>query len=138
MNDSKCLLVLKTPQHLSKAQIESLTDLITPTAEALGAEPMVLGSGFEVELQTGSQALLERVCVALEEIAAQGRMPEVNVAEIAPQALNARPTGLNARPANPSKVNVVEDATKAGSSRVRTLSDGSEVLDVFVKDLFNG
>lgn len=97
MNDSKCLLVLKTAQHLSKAQIESLTDLITPTAEALGAEPMVLGSGFEVELRTGSSALLERVCVALEEIAAQGRAPEVNEAQIAPQSLNARQTGLNSR-----------------------------------------
>jgi hypothetical protein len=97
MNDSKCLLVLKTPQHLSKAQIESLTDLITPTAEALGAEPMVLGSGFEVELQTGSQALLERVCVALEALVAQGQPPEVSDAQIAPQALNARPTGLNSR-----------------------------------------
>lgn len=90
MNDSKCLLVLKTAQHLSKAQIESLTDLITPTAEALGAEPMVLGSGFEVELQTGSQALLERVCVALEALVAQGQPPEVSEAQIAPQALNAR------------------------------------------------
>ena len=98
MNDSKCLLVLKTAQHLSKAQIESLTELITPTAEALGAEPMVLGSGFDVELQTGSQALLERVCVALEEIAQQGRAPEVSEAQIAPQALNARPSGLNSRP----------------------------------------
>lgn len=98
MNDSKCLLVLKTAQHLSKAQIESLTDLITPTAEALGAEPMVLGSGFDVDLHTGSGALLERVCLALEEIAAQGRAPEVSEAQIAPQALNARPTGLNARP----------------------------------------
>lgn len=91
MNDSKCLLVLKTRQHLSKAQIESLTDLITPTAEALGAEPMVLGSGFDVELHTGSQALLERVCVALEALVAQGQPPEVSEAQIAPQALNARP-----------------------------------------------
>lgn len=90
MNDSKCLLVLKTTQHLSKAQIESLTDLITPTAEALGAEPMVLGSGFDVELRTGSQALLERVCVALEALVAQGQPPEVSEAQIAPQALNAR------------------------------------------------
>jgi len=100
MNDYKCLLVLKTTQHLSKAQIESLTDLITPTAEALGAEPMVLGSGLDVELRIGSQALLERVCVALEEIAAQGRLPEVSMAENAPQALNARrtETGLNSRP----------------------------------------
>lgn len=97
MNDSKCLLVLKTAQHLSKLQIESLTDLIMPTAEALGAEPMVLGSGFDVDLHKGSHALLERVCAALEEIAAQGRAPEVSEAQIAPQALNARPTGLNTR-----------------------------------------
>lgn len=94
MNDSKCLLVLKTAQHLSKLQIESLTELITPTAEALGAEPMVLGSGFDVELQMGSSALLERVCAALEEIAQQGRVPEVNVAEIAPQSLNAMHTPI--------------------------------------------
>lgn len=97
MNDSKCLLVLKTAQHLSKAQIESLTELITPTAEALGAEPMVLGSGFEVELHTGTSALLERVCVALEALVKQGEPPEVSEAEIAPQALNARSTGLNTR-----------------------------------------
>lgn len=100
MSDSKSLLVLKIAQHLSKVQIESLTDLITPTAEALGAEPMVLGSGFDVELHTGSQALLERVCVALEEIAAQGRVPEVSEAQNAPQSLNARPTGLNSRTPN--------------------------------------
>lgn len=93
MNDSKCLLVLKTAQHLSKLQIESLTDLITPTAEALGAEPMVLGSGFEVDLHTGSQALLERVCVALEALVRQGEPPQVNEAQIAPQALNARRGG---------------------------------------------
>jgi hypothetical protein len=99
MNDSKCLLVLKTAQHLSKAQIESLTDLITPTAEALGAEPMVLGSGFDVELRTGTDALLERVCVALEALVKQGEPPEVSEAQIAPQALNARPTGLNTREA---------------------------------------
>jgi len=97
MNDSKCLLVLKTAQHLSKAQIESLTELITPTAEALGAEPMVLGSGFDVELRTGTDALLERVCVALEALVAQGQPPEVSEAQIAPQSLNARPTGLNSR-----------------------------------------
>lgn len=100
MSDSKCLLVLKTAQHLSKAQIESLTELITPTAEALGAELMVLPAGVDVELQMGSSALLERVCVALEEIAQQGRAPEVSDAQIAPQALNARPTGLNNRTPN--------------------------------------
>ena len=97
MNDSKCLLVLKTAHHLSKAQIESLTDLITPTAEALGAEPMVLGSGFEVELLTGSQALLERVCVALEALVRQGEPPEVGDAPQERPVLNSRPTGLNSR-----------------------------------------
>jgi hypothetical protein len=99
MNDSKCLLVLKTAQHLSKAQIESLTDLITPTAEALGAEPMVLGSGFDVELQTCSHALLERVCVALEALVKQGEPPELSEAQEALQkpVLNARPQGLNTR-----------------------------------------
>lgn len=97
MNDSKCLLVLKTAQHLSKAQIESLTELITPTAEALGAEPMVLGSGFDVELQTGSQALLERVCVALEALVKQGEPPEVSAEQVEAPVLNRRPSGLNSR-----------------------------------------
>lgn len=111
MNDSKGLLVLKTSQHLSKAQIESLTELILPTAEALGVEPMVVGSGFDVELQSGTHALLERVCVALEEIAAQGRAPELSEAQNAPQGLNARRTesGLNSRPS------------------------GEEMIDAFVK-----
>lgn len=98
MNDSKFLLVLKTAQHLSRAQIESLTELITPTAEALGAEPMVLGSGFDVELKMGSEALLLRVCEALEKIAAQGEAPDVIVADTARQGLNARPSSLNSRP----------------------------------------
>jgi hypothetical protein len=60
---------------------------------------MVLGSGFDVELHTGSQALLERVCAALEALVKQGEPPEVSEAQIAPQALNARPTGLNTREA---------------------------------------
>lgn len=73
--------------------IDSLLEVITPTAEALGVEPLVLPAGVDVELQTGHHALLERVCVALEEIAAQGRATEVSEAQIAPQALNARPSG---------------------------------------------
>lgn len=97
MNDCKSLLVLRTNQHLSKAQIESLTDLITPTADALGAEPMVLGSGFDAELKTGTSAILSRIADALEALVRQGEPPNVNEAEIAPQALNARPTGLNTR-----------------------------------------
>ena len=84
--------------------------VITPTADQLGLEPMVLDGGADIRIENGRDALLERVCVALEEIAAQGRMPEVSEAQIAPQALNARqpseheivqalskPSGLNTR-----------------------------------------
>lgn len=113
MNDSKNssngLLVLRIPQVLGKETVQLLTDHITPIADQLGLEPMVLDGGAYIRIENGRDALLERVCVALEEIAAQGRMPEVNVAEIAPQALNARQpseiidairgaaTGLNTR-----------------------------------------
>lgn len=105
MNDSKNssngLLVLKLSAHVSDKTLADLTEVIRPTAEALGVEPMVLSPGVEVEPQMGSSALLERVCVALEEIAQQGRAPELSEPQAAPQALNARPTGLNARPVNP-------------------------------------
>lgn len=107
MSESKGLLVLKLSTSATDETLAKLTEVIRPTADTLGVEPMVLPAGVDVELQMGSSALLERVCVALEEIAAQGRAPEVNVAEIAPQALNARLEGqgyqpfagaLNARP----------------------------------------
>lgn len=114
MNDSKNssngLLVLKLSGMASDKTIADLTEVIRPTADTLGVEPMVLPAGVDVELRMGSSALLERVCVALEEIAAQGRTPEVSEAQIAPQGLNARhpseaeivaalsrPTGLNTR-----------------------------------------
>jgi hypothetical protein len=94
MNDSKNssngLLVLRIPQVLGKETVQILTDHITPIADQLGLEPMVLDGGADIRIENGRDALLERVCVALEEIAAQGRIPEVNVDEIAPQALNAR------------------------------------------------
>src|ERR1700712_5749721 len=102
MNDSKNssngLLVLRYPIALSQESIDSLYQSITPIAESLGVEPMVLGHGADARLEYGSSALLERVCVALEEIAAQGRAPEVSEAQIAPQSLNTRQTGLNSRP----------------------------------------
>ena len=91
-NSSKGLLVLRLSQVLTHEEVDTLVDAITPTAESLGLEPMVLGNGADVRIEKGADALLERVCVALEEIAAQGRIPEVSVAEIAPQALNARLT----------------------------------------------
>jgi len=95
-NSSKGLLVLKLKGAATADLIDSLLEVITPTAEALGVEPLVLPAGVDVELQTGHHALLERVCAALEEIAQQGRAPELSEPQIAPQALNARPTGLNA------------------------------------------
>jgi len=101
MNDSKNssngLLVLRMVQPLTNEQVSNLVEAITPTANVLGLEPMVLGNGADIRIESGRDALLQRICEALEEIAVQGRMPEVNVAEIAPQALNARPSGLNSR-----------------------------------------
>lgn len=98
-NSSKGLLVLKLKTSVTADMIDDLLAVISPTADALGVEPLVLPPNVDVELQMGSSALLERVCVALEEIAAQGRAPEVvNAAESAPQALNARHKGLNDRP----------------------------------------
>lgn len=102
MNDSKNssngLLVLRMGCHLTDAETQALMDHITPTADKLGVEPMVLPPGAEIELQMGSSALLERVCVALEALVAQGQPPELSEPLAAPQALNARPTGLNSRP----------------------------------------
>jgi hypothetical protein len=99
---SKGLLVLKLSSYASDEVLAELTQQITPTAEALGVEPMVLPFGVDVDLKMGSEALLERICVALERLVAQGEPPQLgdaNVADIAPQALNARPSSLNSRPA---------------------------------------
>jgi hypothetical protein len=114
MNDSKNssngLLVLRYPCDLSQETANKLTEYLTPTAEALGVEPLVLGNGADARLEYSSSALLERVCVALEALVKQGEPPEVSEAQIAPQALNARQRepgegyqpiggcGLNARP----------------------------------------
>ena len=109
MNDSKNssngLLVLRSEMNLSQAQIEDLTKQIEPLADKLGLEPVVLPRGFDVDVKLGSSALLERVCAALEEIAAQGRAPEVSEAEIAPQALNARKPEIVSRFGTPSGLN---------------------------------
>lgn len=94
MNDSKNssngLLVLRYPCDLSQETANKLTEFLTPTAEALGVEPLVLGNGADARLEYGTSALLERVCVALEKIAAADSAPELSEAQIAPQALNAR------------------------------------------------
>lgn len=101
MNDSKNssngLLVLKLSTVATRETLEELTEQISPLADKLGVEPMVLPFGVDVELKMGSEALLLRVCEALEKIAAQGEAPDVHVADIAPQGLNARPSSLNSR-----------------------------------------
>jgi len=101
MNDSKNssngLLVVRFPQFLSQEDTNRIMRVISPTAEALGVEPLILGNGADARLESGSSALLERVCVALEALVAQGQPPELSEPQIAPQALNARPTGLNSR-----------------------------------------
>lgn len=96
-NSSKGLLVLRYPQVLSAEQIGKMSDLITPLAVSLGVLPVVLGGGGDIRVENGSEALLERVCVALEALVAQGTPPNVSPQEEAPQALNARPSGLNSR-----------------------------------------
>ncbi|MNQ87430.1 hypothetical protein D3C85_1026530 [compost metagenome] len=96
-NSSKGLLVLRYQQSLTKEQIEYLTQAVGPTAKWLGLEPIVLSDGADVRIENGRDALLERVCVALEALVAQGQPPELSEPQIAPQALNARPTGLNSR-----------------------------------------
>ena len=105
MNDSKNssngLLVLRYPMDLSQETANRLTEFLTPTAEALGVEPLVLGNGADARLEYGTSALLERVCVALEALVTQGAEPDLggaNVAEIAPQSLNARPSGQGYQP----------------------------------------
>ena len=94
MNDSKNssngLLVLRVPTYLSEEQAEDLTNQIAPLADRLGVEPLVLGAGFDARLEYGNSALLERVCVALEALVAQGQPPELSEPLAAPQALNAR------------------------------------------------
>ena len=118
MNDSKNssngLLVLRYPVALTKEQVKYLYEAINPVAEELNLEALVLGNGADVRIENGRDALLERVCVALEALVAQGQPPELSEPLAAPQALNARqqpfagsaadaayctaPTGLNSRP----------------------------------------
>lgn len=102
MNDSKNssngLLVLRFPQFLSQEDTDKIIRAVTPTAEALGVEPMVLGNGADASVSVDYSTLLTRLCVAVERLVAQGEPPQLSEPQIAPQALNARPTGLNSRP----------------------------------------
>lgn len=91
MRDSKGLLVLRYPINLTPAQTETLAEELSPLAERLGVEALILGNGADARLEYGSSALLERICAALEALVRQGEPPEVSEAQNAPQALNARP-----------------------------------------------
>lgn len=129
-NSSKGLLVLRYPMPLTAEQLAQLTQAIEPRADALGVEPLVLGSGADARLEYGASALLERVCVALEEIASQGRMPEVSEAQNAPQALNARRTGegLNSRPG------AVDSGKAHIEAWIKALNEDPEVANVVRRD----
>ena len=89
-NSSKGLLVLRLKDQVTSAVIDELMEVITPTAEALGVEPMVLPPGVDVKLQMGTSPILSRIADALEALVRQGEPPIVNEAEIAPQTLNGR------------------------------------------------
>lgn len=105
MNDSNKssngLLVLKLPTQVSDKQLDELTEFLTPTADKLGVEPMVLPPGVDVELKMGSEALLLRVCEALEALVKQGEPPVLETQEGPSErpTLNARPGTLNSREA---------------------------------------
>lgn len=116
MNDSKNssngLLVLRIPKHIGMEAVDALTQGITPLAESMGLEPMVLDGGADAAVSVDYTPLLTRLCVAVERLVAQGEPPQLSAPQIAPQALNARPEfngrdgngyqpiggGLNARP----------------------------------------
>lgn len=66
-------------------------------AEEMGLEPMVLDGGADASVSIDYTPLLTRLCIAVERLVAQGEPPQLSE-EIAPPALNARPTGLNSRP----------------------------------------
>lgn len=103
MNDSNKssngLLVLKLSKEVPGHVLADLTDQIAPLADRLGVEPLVVPLGLDVELKMGSEALLLRVCEALEKIAAQGEPPVLETQEGPSErpTLNARPGTLNSR-----------------------------------------
>lgn len=104
MNDSNKssngLLVLKLSKPATANVIDELTEVIAPIADKLGVEPMVLPPGVDVELKMGSEALLLRVCEALEKIAMSDQAPVLETQEGPSErpTLNARPGTLNSRP----------------------------------------
>lgn len=103
MNDSNKssngLLVLKLSHQVTDNQLDELTQFLTPTADKLGVEPLVLPLGVDVELKMGSEALLLRVCEALEKIAMADQAPVLETQEGPSErpTLNARLGTLNSR-----------------------------------------
>ena len=95
-NSSKGLLVLRIPSHIGMEAAEKITRNITPLAEEMGLEPMVLDGGADAAVSVDYTSLLTRLCVAVERLVSQGEPPTVSE-EIAHPALNARPIGLNSR-----------------------------------------
>ena len=104
MNDStKCsegLLVISSRSSLPSAELDKLRRTIEPLADEMGLRPLALCDGLEVSLVVDYTPLLTRLCAAVEALVAQGEPPQGlgnSDVESAPQALNARPTGLNSR-----------------------------------------
>lgn len=117
MNDStKCakgLLVLRYPMVMSDETRARLIEALTPVADALGVEPLVLDGGADARLEFGSASVLERLCVAVERLVQQGEPPATPEQVEAP-VLNVRPSGLNSRPAgvpSPGILNVPTEGT---------------------------
>ena len=100
MNDSmKCangLLVLRYPMLMSDETRARLVEAVTPLADALAVEPLVLDGGADARLEFGSASVLERLCVAVERLVQQGEPPAIPEQAEAP-VLNVRPSGLNSR-----------------------------------------
>lgn len=96
---SKGLLVLKLQDPVTRETLEALTEQISPLADKLGVEPIVLPPGLDVELKMGSEALLLRVCEALEKIAMADQAPALETQEgpLERATMNARPGTLNSR-----------------------------------------
>ena len=91
---AKGLLVLRVPQHLPLTDVEKLTDFITPLAESLNLEPMVLDGGADARIERVHDALLERLCVAVERLVQQGEPPAApeQMEVVVRQGLNTRHT----------------------------------------------
>lgn len=107
MNDSNKssngLLVLSCPRNITKGEMGQLEKMIQPLADELDMRPVALADGIQVSAVVDYTPLLTRLCVAVERLVAQGEVPEgfgQNVAENAPQALNARPSSLNGQDGN--------------------------------------